>query len=163
VPMAQRWQIRVQREDFDPGSEIAALGGATTGAVVSFVGIARDFSDDFPVEQITLEHYPGMTERSLQEIVEQALARWDLAGVRVIHRFGVLRPGERIVLVATSSRHRDEAFDACRFIIDYLKTQAPFWKRESGRKGSRWVEARDSDERAKEQWSGSKERARPKS
>ncbi|SPE24403.1 molybdopterin synthase, large subunit [Burkholderiales bacterium] len=150
--MAQRWQISVQQEDFDPGAEIDALGGAATGAVVSFVGIARDFSGDFPVEQITLEHYPGMTERSLQDIVEQALARWDLIRVRVIHRVGALRPGERIVLVATASSHRDAAFDACRFIIDYLKTQAPFWKRESGGKGARWVEARDSDERAREQW-----------
>jgi len=160
--MAQRWQISVQQEDFDPGREIEALSGATTGAVVSFVGIARDFSGDFPVEQITLEHYPGMTERSLQEIVEQALARWDLLRVRVIHRFGVLRPGERIVLVATASAHRDQAFDACRFLIDYLKTQAPFWKRESGAQGSRWVQARESDERAKEQWSRPAQAARPK-
>jgi len=150
--MKRRWQIRVQQQDFDPGAEIDAMGDAATGALVSFVGIARDFSDGFPVEQITLEHYPGMTERSLQEIVEQALARWDLIQVRVIHRFGELHPGDRIVLVAVASTHRDEAFAACRFIVDFLKTQAPFWKRESGSRGSRWVEARDSDERARQDW-----------
>ena len=150
--MGERWQIRVQEEDFDPGVEIEALRSVAAGAIVSFVGVARDISDDFPVERITLEHYPGMTERSLEDIVHAALARWNLTQVRVIHRFGELRPGDRIVLVATASSHREHAFDACRFIIDYLKTQAPFWKQESGRQGTRWVQSRQSDERARQAW-----------
>ena len=150
--MGERWQIRVQEEDFDPGVEIEALRSVAAGAIVSFVGVAREFSDDFPVEQVTLEHYPGMTEKSLEEIVRAALARWDLVQVRVIHRFGQLHPGDRIVLVATASSHREHAFDACRFIIDYLKTQAPFWKQESGRQGTRWVQSRQSDERARQAW-----------
>ena len=150
--MGERWQVRVQQEDFDPGVEIEALRSLAAGAIVSFVGVARDFSDDFPVERITLEHYPGMTERSLEDIVHAALARWNLTQVRVIHRFGELRPGDRIVLVATASSHREHAFDACRFIIDYLKTQAPFWKQESGRQGTRWVQSRQSDERARQAW-----------
>jgi len=150
--MAQQWHIRVQQQDFDPGAEIEALRSAAAGAIVSFVGIARELSDGFPVDRITLEHYAGMTERSLEEIVRQARARWNLLGVRLIHRFGELRPADRIVLVATASSHREHAFDACRFLIDYLKTQAPFWKQESGPMGSRWVEARASDERARESW-----------
>jgi len=150
--MGERWQISVQEEDFDPGVEIEALRSVAAGAIVSFVGVAREFSDDFPVEQVTLEHYPGMTEKSLEEIVRAALARWDLVQVRVIHRFGQLHPGDRIVLVATASSHREHAFDACRFIIDYLKTQAPFWKQESGRQGTRWVQSRQSDERARQAW-----------
>ncbi|HXY21278.1 MAG TPA: molybdenum cofactor biosynthesis protein MoaE [Burkholderiaceae bacterium] len=150
--MSERWRISVQQHDFDPGVEIESLRNAAAGAIVSFVGVARDFSDDFPVERITLEHYPGMTERSLEDIVRAAHARWNLTQVRVIHRFGELRPGDRIVLVATASSHREHAFDACRFIIDYLKTQAPFWKQESGNKGERWVQSRQSDERARENW-----------
>ncbi len=150
--MSERWQISVQREDFDPGAELEALRSAAAGAIVSFVGVARDFSDGFSVEQITLEHYPGMTERSLEDIVRAAHARWNLTQVRVIHRFGELRPGDRIVLVATASTHREHAFDACRFIIDYLKTQAPFWKQESGAKGTRWVQSRQSDEQARQSW-----------
>ena len=151
--MAAQWHISVQQQDFDPGAEIEAMRGAMAGAIVSFVGVARDLSDGFPVDSITLEHYPGMTERSLEEIVRQAQARWNLSQVRLIHRIGLLRPADRIVLVATASSHRDDAFDACRFIIDYLKTRAPFWKRETGRLGSRWVEARDTDERARQRWS----------
>jgi molybdopterin synthase catalytic subunit len=150
-----RCQVSVQREDFDPGAPGAegdSAGSGASGAVVSFVGIARDFSGEFSVEEITLEHYPGMTERSLQDIGEQALRRWDLQQVRIIHRFGRLRPGDRIVLVATWATHRDAAFDACRFIIDLLKTEAPFWKQEAGRSGSRWVEARHSDERSRAAW-----------
>ena len=149
---APSWRIRVQEDDFDPGAELEALRHADSGAVVSFVGIARDLSDGFAVDQITLEHYPGMTERALQGIVEEALRRWTLTGVCLIHRFGTLRPGDRIVWVGVSSSHRDSAFDACRFLIDYLKTDAPFWKRESGRQGARWVQAKDSDERARERW-----------
>jgi len=144
--------IRVQQADFDPGVEIEALRGRSTGAVVSFVGIARDFSEAFPVATITLEHYPGMTERSLQAIARQALDRWNLLGLRIIHRFGDLGPGDRIVLVATASAHRDAAFDACRFVIDYLKTEAPFWKRESGSQGARWVDAKESDDTARARW-----------
>jgi len=150
--MTQPWHISVQQQDFDPGAEIEALRSASAGAIVSFVGIARDLSDGFPVERIRLEHYAAMTERSLEQIVRQAQARWSLSGVRLIHRYGELRPAERIVLVATASSHRDQAFDACRFIIDYLKTQAPFWKQETGSMGSRWVQARDSDESALQSW-----------
>lgn len=155
--MTQQWYISVQQQDFDPGVEIEALRSAAAGAIISFVGIARDFSDGFPVDRITLEHYAGMTQRSLEEIVRQADARWSLLGVRLVHRFGELRPGDRIVLVATASSHREHAFDACRFLIDYLKTQAPFWKQESGQLGSRWVEARESDERARDSWTGKKD------
>jgi len=144
--------VRVQEADFDPGPETEALRTPATGAVVSFVGIARDFSGAFPVARITLEHYPGMTERSLQDIARQALDRWPLQGLRIVHRFGELLPGDRIVLVATASTHRDAAFDACRFVIDFLKTEAPFWKRESGPAGERWVEARESDDQARARW-----------
>jgi molybdopterin synthase catalytic subunit len=150
---APRLDVRVQEADFDPGAETDALRDRCTGAVVSFVGIAREFSDAFAVESIFLEHYPGMTERSLEAIARQALERWNLQAVRIVHRFGTLLPGERIVLVATASAHRDAAFDACRFVIDFLKTEAPFWKRESGRDGQRWVAAKDSDERALARWS----------
>jgi len=148
--------IRVQEQDFDPGAEIEGLRAGHTGAIVSFVGIARDFSDSFAVATITLEHYPGMTERSLHQIASQALARWSLDAVRIVHRHGTLLPGDRIVLVAVASTHRDAAFDACRFIVDYLKTQAPFWKRESGAQGQRWVQERESDERAIERWEAPK-------
>jgi len=159
--MRPPWRISVQAQDFDPGVEIEELRSAAAGAIVSFVGVARDLSDGFPVDRITLEHYAEMTERSLEEIVRQAHARWSLTQVRLIHRYGELRPGERIVLVATASSHREHAFDACRFIIDCLKTQAPFWKQESGRLGSRWVEARDSDETARQHWSGTPDAVRP--
>jgi molybdopterin synthase catalytic subunit len=144
--------IRVQEADFDPGRELEALREAQTGAVVSFVGIARDLSDGFDVEHITLEHYPGMTERALHDIAAQALRRWEVRRICIIHRHGTLQPRDRIVWVGVSSTHRDAAFDACRFVIDFLKTDAPFWKRESGRAGARWVQAKDSDERALERW-----------
>jgi len=145
-------EIRVQEADFDPGAELEALREAQTGAVVSFVGIARDLSDGFDVERIVLEHYPGMTERALQEIAEQAGRRWEVRRICIIHRHGTLRPRDRIVWVGVSSTHRDPAFDACRYVIDYLKTGAPFWKRESGRAGTRWVDAKESDDRARERW-----------
>jgi molybdopterin synthase catalytic subunit len=147
------WRIRVQSQDFDPGMELEALRRPDCGAVASFVGVARDSSDGFPVEEITLEHYPGMTERALRDIVEQAARRWLLGPVGVVHRIGALRPGDRIVWVGVASRHRDAAFDACRFIVDFLKTRAPFWKRESGPRGARWVQARESDEQALGRWS----------
>jgi molybdopterin synthase catalytic subunit len=145
-------RVRVQEQDFDPGAELEALRQASSGALVSFVGVAREASDGFPVASMTLEHYPGMTERSLLEIAEAAASRWPLTAVSVIHRYGTLLPGARIVWVGVSSVHRDAAFDACRFVVDYLKTQAPFWKRESGPQGSRWVEAKDGDEGALERW-----------
>jgi molybdopterin synthase catalytic subunit len=151
-PEGAPWRIRVQAEDFDPGAEIEGLQRLDCGAVASFVGVARDSNDGFEVAQITLEHYPGMTERALREIVAEAHARWGLGAVCVIHRVGALRPGDRIVLVGVASRHRDAAFDACRFIVDFLKTRAPFWKRESGPQGVRWVEARGSDEQALDRW-----------
>jgi molybdopterin synthase catalytic subunit len=144
--------IRVQEADFDPGQETDALRGRNTGAVLSFVGVAREFSESFSVERITLEHYPGMTERCLEDIARQALARWNLQAVRIIHRYGELLPGDRIVLVAVASTHRDAAFDACRFLVDFLKTEAPFWKRESGQGGARWVEAKQSDDQARDRW-----------
>jgi len=150
--MDPRCRVLVQEADFDPGAEIDALRSAQSGAIVSFVGVARDFSGDSAVTGLTLEHYPGMTERSLHAIGAQALARWPLQRVLIVHRVGALQAGDRIVLVVTASAHRDAAFDACRFIIDYLKTEAPFWKQETGAAGSRWVEAKDSDELARVRW-----------
>jgi molybdopterin synthase catalytic subunit len=144
--------VSVQEADFDAGAEIAALtaGGTDAGAVATFVGVVRGDS----VKAMTLEHYPAMTEKALNEIVAEARRRWELLGVRVIHRVGRLLPGDRIVLVAVSSSHRQAAFAACEFIMDYLKTQAPFWKREETAAGSRWVDARDSDDEALRRWSG---------
>lgn len=144
--------ISVQEQDFDPGAELEALRGAGIGAIASFVGVVRDEGGAETVAGMTLEHYPGMTERVLGEIVEQASVRWALVGVRLVHRVGVLRPGARIVLVAVSSAHRREAFDACEFIMDRLKTDAPFWKKEATPEGDRWVEAKDSDEEAARRW-----------
>jgi len=142
--------ISVQEADFDVGAELAALsaGDDDAGAVASFVGLVRGSE----VAAMTLEHYPGMTEKALAAIVDEARGRWPLRAVRVIHRIGRLAPGERIVLVAVSSRHRQAAFAACEFIMDYLKTQAPFWKREETPAGSRWVDARDSDDAAARRW-----------
>jgi molybdopterin synthase catalytic subunit len=146
-------RISIQGEDFDAGAEIAALSGAgDSGAVASFVGLVRAGSGEDAVLAMTLEHYPGMTERALGEIVEQAERRWQLGAVRVIHRIGRLLPAEQIVFVGVAARHRGEAFAACEFIMDYLKTQAPFWKKEETRQGARWVDARDSDEAALEKW-----------
>ena len=146
--------VRVQEGDFDVGRELEALtrGQRDVGAVASFVGLVRDASDGAAVSAMTLEHYPGMTEKALEDICAQAGSRWDLIDTLVIHRVGALRPGDRIVLVGVSSAHRGEAFAACEFIMDYLKTRAPFWKREDTPEGSRWVEARASDEAAAEKW-----------
>jgi molybdopterin synthase catalytic subunit len=147
--------VRVQREDFDAGAEIARLRGSdpAVGAVASFIGVARDVNDGDTVRTLTLEHYPGMTERALEDIVERARRRWNLIDVRVVHRVGELAPLDQIVLVAVSAAHRDEAFEACRFIVDYLKTEAPFWKKELGPDGkTRWVEARASDDHARARW-----------
>jgi len=146
--------VRVQTEDFDVGVEINTLRRTSPniGAVVSFVGQVRDLNDGDNVTAITLEHYPGMTEKSLAGIVDQAQARWPIADVLVIHRVGELRPLDQIVLVLVASAHRKDAFAACEFIMDYLKTEAPFWKKEQTPDGERWVEAKDSDDQARSHW-----------
>ena len=147
--------VRIQREDFDVGAEIARLraGHDEVGAVASFVGTVRGSTDGAALEAMTLEHYPGMTESSLAAILREAAGRWSLVDGLVIHRIGDLRPGDQIVLVAVLSRHRGDAFAACEFIMDYLKTRAPFWKKERTAQGERWVEARDSDAVAAGRWS----------
>ncbi|MDX5411092.1 MAG: molybdopterin synthase catalytic subunit MoaE [Thauera sp.] len=149
-------EVSVQEADFDVGAEIAALSAdrRDIGAVASFVGLVRDANDGSGVYAMTLEHYPGMTERALADIVVQARARWPLLGVRVIHRHGRLEPGDRIVFVGVASANRGAAFAACEFIMDYLKTQAPFWKREETPTGARWVDARAADDAAAARWSG---------
>ena len=146
--------VRVQTQDFDTGAEIAALraGDARVGAVAAFVGTVRDVNDGDGVSTLTLEHYPGMTERALEDIVAQARARWDVLECLVVHRVGELRPLDQIVLVVVTSAHRGEAFAACEFVMDYLKTQAPFWKKEATPRGERWVDARASDDDAAARW-----------
>ena len=147
-------KIAVQREDFDGGAEARALalGNPKVGAVASFVGLVRDLNDGAAVGAMTLEHYPGMTEKAIAAIVEEAKGRWEMLDCTVIHRVGELRPGDQIVLVAVASGHRGDAFAACEFIMDYLKTRAPFWKKEQTTEGARWVDARAGDERAAERW-----------
>lgn len=146
--------ISVQTGDFDLSHEVACLreNDLRVGAVASFVGLVRDMNEGAGVSAMELEHYPGMTEKALEKIAAEARQRWDIYGVRVIHRVGKLAPGDQIVLVAVSSAHRGEAFAACEFVMDYLKTQAPFWKRESTPEGARWVEARESDDKAASRW-----------
>ncbi|HEY3177949.1 MAG TPA: molybdopterin synthase catalytic subunit MoaE [Casimicrobiaceae bacterium] len=146
--------IRVQIADFDVAQEIANLRArdARVGAVVTFIGTVRDVNDDAHVLQMTLEHYPGMTEKALEAIVTQAKQRFDIYDALVIHRVGELRPTDQIVLVAVTSAHRAQAFDACRFVIDYLKTEAPFWKKEETPEGARWVDARTTDDEAVARW-----------
>ena len=146
--------IRIQKNDFDLSAEIAALrkGDPRVGAVVSFLGAVRDMNDGSQVKGMTLEYYPGMTEKALQEILDQAKARWDIYQTLVIHRVGPLLPEDQIVLVAVTSAHRGEAFAACEFIMDYLKTAAPFWKKEDTSEGARWVDARVTDEAAMARW-----------
>jgi len=146
--------VRVQSEDFDTGRELEALsrGRTDVGALASFIGLVRDSNDGSVIRGMTLEHYPGMTESALEDICRQAHERWDLIDTLVIHRVGPLSPGDRIVLVGVTSAHRGEAFAACEFIMDYLKTRAPFWKREDTASGPRWVEARASDDSAAERW-----------
>ena len=155
-PATEVTDIRVQHEDFDLSRDIARLreGDGRVGAVVSFVGTVRDLNEGAQVSEMELEHYPGMTEKALEDIVAQARARWALFGVLVIHRVGPLKPLDQIVLVACSSAHRGEAFAACEFIMDYLKTDAPFWKKEQTPEGARWVDARASDDSAKRKWTG---------
>lgn len=150
--------VSVQREDFDIAAEMARLteGGPDSrpdiGAVVSFTGLVRGTTEDGPIAGMELEHYPGMTERALEQIVAEARARWPLEAVRVVHRHGPLAPGERIVLVLTASRHRQAAFEAAEFLMDYLKTRAPFWKKEAHAEGARWVDAREHDDSAARRW-----------
>ena len=146
--------VRVQHEDFDVGAEVARLraGNPKVGAVASFIGVVRDLNDAADVATMTLEHYPGMTEKALAAIVEQAKARWALYDVLVIHRIGELKPTDQIVLVVVASAHRGDAFAACEYVMDYLKTDAPFWKKEATPDGERWVDARDSDDASRERW-----------
>jgi molybdopterin synthase catalytic subunit len=146
--------IKVQREDFDVGAALAGLapGNRQVGGVASFVGLVRDIADGKTVGAMTLEHYPGMTEKMLAKLEADARARWPLEDCLIIHRFGRLEPGERIVLVATASAHRQAALEACAFLIDWLKTKAPFWKLEETAAGSRWVAARASDDQAAARW-----------
>jgi molybdopterin synthase catalytic subunit len=146
--------IKVQREDFDVGAELAALtaGRTDVGGVASFVGLVRDRAGGTDVGAMTLEHYPGMTEKKLAEIEAEAQARWPLQASLIIHRYGRLEPGERIVLVATASPHRQAALEACAFLIDWLKTKAPFWKLEETAAGPQWVGARESDDEAAARW-----------
>ncbi|HEY5994916.1 MAG TPA: molybdenum cofactor biosynthesis protein MoaE [Gallionellaceae bacterium] len=144
----------IQTADFDLATELASLrsGRAQVGALVSFVGLVRDFSDAEKIESIYLEHYPGMSERALEQIIDEASRRWKLLGVRVIHRVGELHPHDQIVLVATASSHRADAFAACEFIIDYLKTSAPFWKREQTAQGAKWLDTKESDLQRSARW-----------
>jgi molybdopterin synthase catalytic subunit len=148
-------EVRIQQEDFDLSREVAQLraGNAKVGAIVTFVGTVRDLNEGAVVAEMELEHYPGMTEQSIQAIIDQARQRWPIYGALVIHRVGPLKPKDQIVLVAVTSPHRGEAFSACEFIIDYLKTEAPFWKKEQTPEGPRWVDARNSDDQALRKWS----------
>jgi molybdopterin synthase catalytic subunit len=151
--------IRVQTQDFDAGAEITALKGARTdiGAIVSFTGTVRDH--DGTVTEMTLEHYPGMTEAELEKIEQQAHARWPLQASLIVHRTGTLKAGDNIVLVIAAAAHRDDAFDAAKYLMDYLKTSAPFWKRETGPGGDRWVEAKATDDAAVTRWAPRKHAA----
>jgi molybdopterin synthase catalytic subunit len=146
--------VRVQSEDFEVGAEIAALRRANPkiGAVATFIGVVRDVNEGGSVDEMALEHYPGMTERSIEEIISQARGRWDIYDALVVHRVGLLKPTDQIVLVIVTSGHRADAFAACEFIMDYLKTRAPFWKKEKTPSGARWVDARVSDDIAAERW-----------
>ena len=146
--------VRIQIADFDVSAEIAALrrNDPKVGAVASFIGVVRDVNEDKSVSQMTLEHYPGMTEKAIEDIIVQARSRWNVLNVLVIHRVGQLKPLDQIVLVVVAGEHRGEAFAACEFIMDYLKTRAPFWKKEQAGTGARWVEARETDDIAAERW-----------
>ena len=147
-------RVSIQTHDFDLSAEVAALraGDARVGAVCAFVGTVRDRNDGQSVSTMELEHYPGMTEKAIEAMIDAAHQRFDVHGARVIHRVGVLQPQDQIVLVAVTSAHRGEAFQACEFLMDYLKTQAPFWKKEQTPDGARWVDARVSDDAALARW-----------
>jgi molybdopterin synthase catalytic subunit len=146
--------VRIQNEDFDVGAEVAAMrrGNPAVGAIASFVGVVRDANEGDAVSEMTLEHYPGMTEKAIEAIVVQAKSHWKIIDSLVVHRVGVLRPTDQIVLVVVSATHRGDAFAACEFVMDYLKTRAPFWKKERTGAGPRWVDARASDDIAAERW-----------
>ena len=146
--------IRVQGEDFDIGVEIARMteGNTEIGALASFVGLVRDYSGDEAITSMTLEHYPGMTEKQLERLEAEARKRWDLRDVLIIHRYGKLMPGDRIVLVVTASPHREASLESCQFLIDWLKTNAPFWKLEDMESGAKWVESRQEDFAAADRW-----------
>ncbi len=146
--------VRVQQDDFDVGAELAALsaGNHAIGGIASFVGVVREMAGDAKIGAMTLEHYPGMTERALAEIEAEARQRWPLEACLIIHRYGRLEPGDRIVMVATASAHRQTALEACAFLIDWLKTKAPFWKLEETAAGAKWVDARDTDDQAAKRW-----------
>lgn len=148
--------VRVQEADFDISTEVAALRAQNpkVGAVACFVGTVRDLNEGSAVETMELEHYPGMTEKSLEAIARQARERWPGSDVLIVHRVGVLKPLDQIVMVATTAMHRAEAFESCAFVMDYLKTQAPFWKKEKTEAGERWVDARESDDSALKRWGG---------
>ena len=147
-------RVAIQQQDFDLSAEVAALrqGDARVGAVCSFVGTVRDRNEGDAVATLELEHYPGMTEKSIEAMIDAAMARFDIYAARVVHRVGLLQPLDQIVLVAVTSAHRGESFQACEFLMDYLKTQAPFWKKEVTPVGSRWVDARVSDDAALARW-----------
>lgn len=153
--------IRVQAEDFDPGFELEVLlqGRTNVGGVATFLGLVRDEQGEGDIAAMTLEHYPGMTEKMLSEIEAEALARWPLEATLIIHRHGRLTPGDRIVYVVTASAHRQAAYEANMFLVDWLKTKAPFWKQEETAAGSRWVEARASDDDAADRWADDKNTA----
>ena len=146
--------VRVQTEDFDISREIALLrrDNPGIGAIASFIGVVRDLNEGDSVAEMTLEHYPGMTEKSVEDIITQARARWQVMDALVIHRIGALKPLDQIVLVVVSSAHRGDAFAACEFIMDFLKTRAPFWKKEQTGSGARWIDARAADDVAAERW-----------
>ena len=147
-------RVTIQTADFDLGAEVAALRAQDhgVGAVASFVGTVRSGNDGTPVSAMELEHYPGMTEQAISAMIDDAMTRFDIRAVRVIHRVGTLQPQDQIVLVAVTSAHRADAFQACEFLMDYLKTQAPFWKKESTPDGERWVDARVADDAALARW-----------
>jgi molybdopterin synthase catalytic subunit len=151
--------VAVQSAPLDPHREVDLLraDNPAIGGVVSFIGLMRDINEGDSVKRMFLEHYPGMTEKALREIAEEAVARWELAGCRVVHRVGEILPSEPIVVVAVAAQHRKAAFLGCEFVIDYLKTRAPFWKKETTEKGERWVDARVSDDRADQRWRDSEE------
>ncbi|MBT9476247.1 molybdenum cofactor biosynthesis protein MoaE [Polaromonas sp.] len=147
-------RVSIQTEDFDLGAELDALrqGDKRVGAVCSFVGTVRDRNDGLSVSSMELEHYPGMTEKSIEAMIDEACARFDIFAARVVHRVGLLQPLDQVVMVAVTSAHRGESFQACEFLMDYLKTQAPFWKKEQTPEGARWVDARVSDDAALAKW-----------
>tara|TARA_R110002072_G_scaffold35177_23_gene104416 strand:- start:107 stop:568 length:462 start_codon:yes stop_codon:yes gene_type:complete len=146
--------IRVQSEDFDIGAEISRMTATNTeiGGLASFVGLVRDYAGDEKISSMTLEHYPGMTEKQLARLEAEARERWDLQDVLIIHRYGTLNPGDRIVLVVTASAHREASLESCQFLIDWLKTKAPFWKLEDRESGAKWVESREEDSVAADKW-----------